>query len=50
VPNPSPTSAFPNHEPSKKEKTPILDFKPEFEDELFDEYENTLNYHTMRRP
>ena len=22
----------------------------EFEDELFNEYENTLNYHTMRRP
>jgi hypothetical protein len=22
----------------------------EFEDKLFDEYENTLNYHTMRRP
>jgi hypothetical protein len=22
----------------------------EFEDELFDEYENTLNYHMMRKP
>ena len=27
-----------------------MDFMLEFEDELFDEYENTLNYHTLRRP
>ena len=28
----------------------ISDFMIEFEDELFDEYGNTLNYDTMRRP
>jgi hypothetical protein len=50
VPNLSPTSAIPNPEPPKKEKTPISDFMLEFEDELFDEYGNTLNYQTMRRP
>jgi hypothetical protein len=50
LPNPSPTSAIPNPEPPKKEETPISDFMLEFEDELFDEYRNTLNYHTMRRP
>ena len=50
LPNPSPTSAVPNLEPLKKEETPILDFMLEFEDELFDEYGNTSNYHTMRRP
>ena len=27
-----------------------MDFMLEFEDELFDEYGDTLNYHTMRRP
>ena len=27
-----------------------MDFMLEFEDELFDEYGNTSNYHTMRRP
>ena len=48
--NPSPTSAIPNPEPPKKEETPILDFMLEFEDELFDEYGNTSNYHNMRRP
>ena len=37
-------------EPPKKEETLILDFMLEFKDELFDEYGNTLNYHTMRRP
>ena len=50
LPNPSPTSAIPNPEPPKKEETPISDFMLEFEDELFDEYGNTSNYHTMRRP
>jgi len=50
LPDPSPTSAIPNPEPSKKEETPIMDFTLEFEDELFDEYGNTSNYHTMRRP
>ena len=50
LPDPSPTSAIPNLEPPKKEETLILDFMLEFEDELFDEYRNTLNYHTMRRP
>ena len=48
--DPSPTSAVPNPEPPKKEKTPISDFMLEFEDGLFDEYGNTSNYHTMRRP
>ena len=43
LPNPSPTSAIPNPEPPKKEETPILDFMLEFEDELFDEYGDTLN-------
>jgi len=50
LPDPSPTSAVSNPEPPKKEETPILDFMLEFEDELFDEYRNTSNYHTMRRP
>ena len=50
LPHPSPTSAVPNPEPLEKEKTLISDFMLEFEDELFDEYENTLNYHTMRSP
>ena len=50
LPNLSPTSAIPNPESPEKEETPILDFMLEFEDELFDEYGNTLNYHTMRRP
>ena len=27
-----------------------MDFMLELEDELFDEYGNTLNYHTLRRP
>ena len=27
-----------------------MDFMLEFEDELFDEYGDTLNYHTMSRP
>ena len=27
-----------------------MDFMLEFKDELFDEYGNTSNYHTMRRP
>jgi hypothetical protein len=48
--NPSTTLAISNHEPPKKEKTLILDFMLEFEDKLFDEYGNTSNYHTMRRP
>ena len=48
--DPLPTSAILNPEPLEKEETPILDFMLEFEDELFDEYGNTSNYHTMRRP
>ena len=48
--DPSLTSAIPNPEPLEKEETPISDFMLEFEDELFDEYVNTSNYHTMRRP
>jgi hypothetical protein len=50
LPNPSPTSTIPNLEPLEKEETPILDFMLEFEDKLFDEYGDTSNYHTMRRP
>jgi hypothetical protein len=50
LPNPSPTLAIPNPEPPKKEKTQILNFMLKFEDELFDEYGDTSNYHTMRRP
>ena len=50
MPNPSLTLAIPIPEPPEKEKTPILDFMLEFEDEIFDEYGDTLNYHTMRRP
>jgi hypothetical protein len=48
--NPPQTSAIPNPKPLKKEETLILDFMLEFKDELFAEYGNTLNYHTMRRP
>ena len=50
LPDPSPTLAVPNPKPPEKEETPISDFMLEFEDELFDEYGNTSNYHTMRRP
>jgi len=50
LPDPSPTSAIPNHEPPKKVETPISDFMLEFKDELFDEYGNTSNYHIMWRP
>jgi hypothetical protein len=50
LPNPSPALTIPNPEPLEKEETLISDFMLEFEDELFDEYGNTSNYHTMRRP
>ena len=50
LPDPSSTLAISNPEPPEKEETLISDFMLEFEDELFDEYKNTLNYHTMRRP
>jgi hypothetical protein len=50
LPEPSSTSAIPDPEPLEKEKTPILDFMLEFEDELFTEYGNTSNYYVMRRP
>jgi hypothetical protein len=50
LPDPSQALAIPDPEPPEKEETPILDFMFEFEDELFYEYGNTLNYHTMRRP
>ena len=50
IENPSPTSAILDPEPLEKEETPISDFMLKFEDELFDEYGNTSNYHTMRRP
>ena len=48
--NPSPTLAILDPESPEKEETPISDFMLEFEDELFDEYGNTSNYHIMRRP
>ena len=48
--DPSPTPAILDPEPPEKEESPILDFMLEFEDELFDEYRNTSNYHMMRRP
>jgi len=48
--DPSPTLAIPNPKPPEKKETPISDFMLEFEDELFDEYGNTSNYHTVRRP
>jgi hypothetical protein len=50
LPDPSPASAIPHPEPLEKEETPISDFMLEFENELFTEYGNTLNYHTMRKP
>jgi hypothetical protein len=50
LPNPSPASAISNPEPPEEEETSISDFMLEFEDELFDEYGDTLNYHTIRRP
>ena len=50
LPDPSSTSAIPNPEPPEKEETLISDFMLEFEDKLFDEYGNTSNYNTMRRP
>jgi hypothetical protein len=48
--NPSPTSAISNPEPPKKEETLISNFMLEFKNELFDEYGDTSNYHTMWRP
>ena len=50
LPEPSPTSAILDPEPPEKEETPISDFMLEFEDELFAKYENTSNYHVMRKP
>jgi hypothetical protein len=50
LPEPSPTSAILDPEPPEKEKTLILDFMLEFEDEFFAEYGNTSNYHVMRKP
>jgi hypothetical protein len=47
---PSPTSTIFDPEPLEKEKTPISDFMLKFEDKLFAEYENTSNYHVMRKP
>ena len=48
--NPSLTSAILDPEPPKKEETPISDFMLEFKDELFAQYGNTSNYHTMMKP
>ena len=50
IENPSPTLAILDPKPPEKKETPISDFMLELEDELFDEYGNTLNYLTMRRP
>ena len=50
MPKPSQTLVILNPEPPKKEEAPILDFMLEFKDELFAEYGNTSNYHTMRKP
>jgi hypothetical protein len=50
LPGGSQTLAIPDPKPPKKKETPILDFMLEFEDELFNKYGNTLNYHMMRRP
>ena len=50
IENPSLTLAILDPEPPKKVETPILDFMLKFKDELFDEYGNTSNYHTMRNP
>jgi hypothetical protein len=50
LPDRSQTLAILDPKPSKKEETPISDFMLEFEDELFNEYGNTLSYHMMRRP
>jgi hypothetical protein len=50
LPDQSPTPVIPDPKPPKKKETPILDFMLEFKDELFDEYRNTSNYHTIRRP
>jgi hypothetical protein len=50
LPEPSPTLAIPDPEQPEKEETLISDFIFEFEDELFDKYENTSNYYVMRKP
>ena len=50
LPDPSPSLVILDPKPPKKEETPILDFLLEFEDELFDEYGDNSNYHTIRRP
>ena len=50
LPDPSPTFAILDLEPLEKEETPSSDFMLDFEDELFNEYGNISNYHTMRRP
>ena len=50
LPNPSPALVVLDFEPPEMEETPISDFILEFKDELLDEYGNTSNYHTMRRP
>jgi hypothetical protein len=48
--NPLQTSAIPIFEPPKKEETSLLDFMLNFENELFTEYGNTLNYYLVRKP
>jgi hypothetical protein len=50
LPEPSQPLAIPDPEPPKEEETPISNFMLEFEDELFDEYGNTSNYHMTRKP
>jgi hypothetical protein len=50
LPEPSQPLAISDPKPPEEEETPISDFTLEFEDELFDEYGNTSNYHMMRKP
>jgi hypothetical protein len=50
LPDQSQVLAAPDPEPLEKEETLISDFMLEIEDELFNEYGNTSNYHMMRRP
>jgi hypothetical protein len=50
LPEPSSTSGILDPKPPEKEETLISDFMLEFEDELFDEYGKTSNYHIIRKP
>jgi hypothetical protein len=50
LPNPPQPSAIPIFEQPKKEETPLSYFMLDFEDELFTEYGNILNYYSVRKP